>query len=46
LKGKFAVGFILFPSNINEIKALADADLIMPQKAPLSNQSLEGNSHL
>jgi hypothetical protein len=25
---------------------LADADLIMPQKAPLSNQSLEGNSHL
>jgi hypothetical protein len=30
-----------FPSNINEIKALADADLIMPPKAPLSNQSLE-----
>jgi uncharacterized protein (DUF1015 family) len=30
-EGKFAVGFILFPSNINEIKALADADLIMPQ---------------
>jgi hypothetical protein len=29
-----------FPSNINEIKALADADLIMPPKAP-SNQSLE-----
>jgi hypothetical protein len=26
---------------INEIKALADADLIMPPKAPLSNQSLE-----
>jgi uncharacterized protein (DUF1015 family) len=31
-EGKFAVGFILFPSNINEIKALADADLIMLQK--------------
>jgi hypothetical protein len=27
-----------FSSNINEIKALADADLIMPQ-TPLSNQS-------
>jgi uncharacterized protein (DUF1015 family) len=32
-EGKFAVGFILFPSNINEIKALADADLIMPPKS-------------
>jgi hypothetical protein len=29
-----------FSPSINEIKALADADLIMPPKA-LSNQSLE-----
>ncbi|PKH68428.1 DUF1015 domain-containing protein [Flavobacterium sp. ALD4] len=32
-EGEFEVGFILFPSNINEIKALADADLIMPPKS-------------
>jgi uncharacterized protein (DUF1015 family) len=30
---EFEVGFILFPSNINEIKALADANLIMPPKS-------------
>lgn len=30
---EFAVGFILFPSNINEIKALADQNLIMPPKS-------------
>lgn len=32
-EGEFEVGFILFPSTINEIKALADADLIMPPKS-------------
>jgi uncharacterized protein (DUF1015 family) len=32
-EGEFAVGFILFPSNINEIKALADTNLIMPPKS-------------
>ena len=30
---EFEVGFLLFPSNINEIKALADHDLIMPPKS-------------
>ena len=30
---EFEIGFILFPSNIEEIKALADADLIMPPKS-------------
>jgi uncharacterized protein (DUF1015 family) len=32
-EGEFVVGFMLFPSNINEIKALADANLIMPPKS-------------
>jgi uncharacterized protein (DUF1015 family) len=32
-EGEFEVGFILFPSTINEIKALADANLIMPPKS-------------
>jgi uncharacterized protein (DUF1015 family) len=32
-EGEFELGFILFPSNINEIKALADHDLIMPPKS-------------
>ena len=32
-QGEFEVGFILFPSNIEEIKALADANLIMPPKS-------------
>jgi uncharacterized protein (DUF1015 family) len=32
-EGEFAVGFILYPSNINEIKALADNNLIMPPKS-------------
>tara|TARA_B110000503_G_scaffold117475_1_gene177536 strand:+ start:1823 stop:3061 length:1239 start_codon:yes stop_codon:yes gene_type:complete len=32
-EGEFAVGFILYPSNINEIKAFADNDLIMPPKS-------------
>ena len=31
--GEFEIGFILFPSNIGEIKALADANLIMPPKS-------------
>lgn len=31
--GDFAVGFMLFPSDINEIKTVADADLIMPPKS-------------
>ncbi|MFV8327416.1 DUF1015 domain-containing protein [Flavobacterium sp. ZS1P14] len=30
---EFEVGFILFPSNIKEIKALADNNLIMPPKS-------------
>lgn len=32
-EGEFELGFILFPSNIKEIKALADASLIMPPKS-------------
>lgn len=32
-EGHFAVGFMLFPSNINEIKAFADNNLIMPPKS-------------
>jgi uncharacterized protein (DUF1015 family) len=32
-EGEFELGFILFPSNISEIKALADNDLIMPPKS-------------
>lgn len=32
-EGEFQVGFILYPSNINEIKALADTNLIMPPKS-------------
>lgn len=32
-EGEFAVGFMLFPSDISEIKALADNHLIMPPKS-------------
>ncbi|MQP25756.1 DUF1015 family protein [Flavobacterium sp. LMO8] len=32
-EGEFEVGFILYPSDINEIKALADNNLIMPPKS-------------
>jgi uncharacterized protein (DUF1015 family) len=32
-EGEFEVGFMLFPTEINEIKALADNDLIMPPKS-------------
>lgn len=32
-EGEFEVGFFLFPSNIEEIKALADSNLIMPPKS-------------
>ncbi|SNZ00683.1 DUF1015 domain-containing protein [Flagellimonas pacifica] len=32
-KGEFAVGFSLVPININEIKAIADAGLVMPPKS-------------
>jgi uncharacterized protein (DUF1015 family) len=32
-QGEFEIGFILFPSNIGEIKDLADANLIMPPKS-------------
>jgi uncharacterized protein (DUF1015 family) len=32
-EGKFEIGFMLFPSDINEIKALADNNLIMPPKS-------------
>ncbi len=32
-EGEFEVGFMLFPSDINEIKAVADHDLIMPPKS-------------
>ena len=31
--GEFELGLILYPSNINEIKALADNNLIMPPKS-------------
>lgn len=32
-EGEFELGFILFPSTISEIKALADGNLIMPPKS-------------
>ncbi len=32
-EGEFEVGFMLYPSDIKEIKALADNDLIMPPKS-------------
>ena len=32
-QGEFEVGFLLYPSNIREIKALADANQIMPPKS-------------
>ena len=32
-EGEYEVGFMLFPSNINEIKAFADNNLIMPPKS-------------
>lgn len=32
-EGEFELGFIMFPSNINEIKDLADSNLIMPPKS-------------
>lgn len=32
-EGEFKVGFLLYPSNISEIKALADNNLIMPPKS-------------
>ncbi len=32
-EGEFQVGFMLYPSDINEIKALADNNLIMPPKS-------------
>ena len=32
-EGEFEVGFILHPSDINEIKTLADNNLIMPPKS-------------
>lgn len=32
-EGQFAVGFMLYPSDINEIKLLADNNLIMPPKS-------------
>lgn len=32
-EGEFEVGFMLYPSGINEIKALADNNLIMPPKS-------------
>lgn len=32
-EGEFAVGFMLYPSDISEIKALADNNLIMPPKS-------------
>lgn len=32
-EGEFEVGFMLYPSDINEIKLLADNDLIMPPKS-------------
>ena len=32
-EGLFLEGFMLFPSNINQIKELADNNLIMPPKS-------------
>jgi uncharacterized protein (DUF1015 family) len=32
-EGEFEVGFMLYPADVNEIKALADNDLIMPPKS-------------
>ncbi|MEZ4853926.1 DUF1015 domain-containing protein [Flavobacterium sp.] len=32
-EGEFAVGFMLYPIDISEIKTIADADLIMPPKS-------------
>ena len=32
-EGEFEVGFMLYPSDINEIKTLADHNLIMPPKS-------------
>lgn len=32
-EGEFEVGFMLYPSDINEVKALADNNLIMPPKS-------------
>ena len=32
-EGEFEVGFMLYPSDINEIKLLADNNLIMPPKS-------------
>jgi len=32
-EGEFKVGFLLYPPNISEIKALADTNLIMPPKS-------------
>lgn len=32
-EGEFEVGFMIYPSNINEIKTLADNNLIMPPKS-------------
>ena len=32
-EGEFEVGFMLYPSDISEIKALADNNLIMPPKS-------------
>ena len=32
-EGEFEVGFMLFPSDIKEIKTLADKNLIMPPKS-------------
>jgi uncharacterized protein (DUF1015 family) len=31
-QGEFEIGFIMYPSNISEIKALADANLMPPKK--------------
>jgi uncharacterized protein (DUF1015 family) len=32
-EGEFEVGFMLFPSDVKEIKSLADHNLIMPPKS-------------
>ena len=37
-EGEFEVGFMLYPSDINEIKALADNNLIMPPKSTYIEQ--------
>lgn len=42
-EGEFELGFMLFPTDISEIKELADNNLIMPPKSTYIDQSLEAD---